>query len=62
MNTHPYIPFKVVPNPVFGVSLPIDFDNLEKALNATLQKVSQRNKDLIPQDLYERANRVQKAA
>lgn len=57
MTTHPYIPFKVVPNPASGVAEPIDLAKLGAALMATLKRVTMRNKDLIPPDVYERAKR-----
>ena len=51
---HPYIPYRVVPNPPSRVSSQASETLLTAALDRHLARVSQRNKALTPADIYER--------
>ena len=52
--THPYVAFKIIPNPPSRVSVEVDETQLDKALDRHLATVSKRNKTLTPADIYER--------
>lgn len=49
---HPYVVFRVIPNPVSDVPLNIDDAELESALRAHLQLISERNRVLIPKHIH----------
>jgi hypothetical protein len=55
MNMHPYISFKIVPNPSSGVSKTVADSDLKSALERNLTLISERNGALTPRDVYDLA-------
>lgn len=51
---HPYVPFRVIPNPPSCVISPLDTARIERAHGEHIALISKRNRALIPQDIYER--------
>lgn len=51
---HPYIPYKIIPEPEQKFSLNSDKKYMGKAIKNILSKISERNKKYISSDLYEK--------